>query len=162
MDELSSEILLIIVIIAYIQLWFYTFKRREIEKKIEDRINERFDDFISKKILSMEKLANDYTKYLNKLTETKINEIQSNYDKFEESSRKISIYMVSLEDQLLKIKRYQENIAAAMNGTFLKAINEVEEKNELIRKNNDNIKRLEAMIEKRNKKIKRLEDGKNN
>ena len=49
-----------------------------------------------------------------------------------------------------------------MNGTFLKAINEVEEKNELIRKNNDNIKRLEAMIEQRNKKIKRLEDGKNN
>ena len=70
--------------------------------------------------------------------------------------------MVSLEDQLLKLKRYQENIAAAMNGTFLKAINEVEEKNELIRKNNDNIKRLEAMIEQRNKKIKRLEDGKNN
>ena len=110
----------------------------------------------------MEKLANDYSKYLNKLTETKINEIQSNYDKFEESSRKISIHMVSLEDQLLKLKRYQENIAAAMNGTFLKAINEVEEKNELIRKNNDNIKRLEAMIEQRNKKIKRLEDGKNN
>ena len=162
MDELSSEILLIIVVIAYIQLWFYTFKHQEIEKKIEDRINERFDDFISKKVLSMEKLANDYSKYLNKLTETKINEIQSNYDKFEESSRKISIHMVSLEDQLLKLKRYQENIAAAMNGTFLKAINEVEEKNELIRKNNDNIKRLEAMIEQRNKKIKRLEDGKNN
>ena len=160
MWELSFGILLVIVIIAYIQLWFYTFKQQEIGKKFEDKINERFDDFINKKVLSMEKLANDYTKYINKLTETKINEIQTNYEKFEEYSRKTSIHMVSLEDQLFKLKHYQENIAATMNGIFLKTIKEIEEKNELIRKNNDNIKRLEAMIEQRNKKIKRLENEK--
>ena len=160
MWELSFGILLVIVIIAYIQLWFYTFKQQEIGKKFEDKINERFDDFINKKVLSMEKLANDYTKYINKLTETKINEIQTNYEKFEEYSRKTSIHMVSLEDQLFKLKHYQENIAATMNGIFLKTIKEIEEKNELIRKNNDNIKRLEAMIEQRNKKMKRLEHEK--
>ena len=44
--EIYNYIILSIVVLAYLHLWFYTFKYQKIEKKIENRINERFEDFI--------------------------------------------------------------------------------------------------------------------
>ena len=48
--EIYNYIILSIVVLAYLHLWFYTFKYQKIEKKIENRINERFEDFITQKV----------------------------------------------------------------------------------------------------------------
>ena len=160
--EIYNYIILSIVVLAYLHLWFYTFKYQMIEKKIENRINKRFEDFITQKVTSMENLVNNYTNHLNGVTETRISEIETTHEKFEESSTKILNNINNLENEYPKLVIYQRKIAGAVNETYINLLGEMESKNSLIRERDDHIKKLEAMIEQRNKKIKRLEDAKNN
>ena len=160
--EIYNYIILSIVVLAYLHLWFYTFKYQMIEKKIENRINKRFEDFITQKVTSMENLVNNYTNHLNGVTETRISEIETTHEKFEESSTKILNNINNLENKFSKLTSILKNAETAMDVVYINSLREIEVKNDLIIQKNDHIKRLEAMIEQRNKKIKRLEDAKNN
>ena len=161
-DEIYNYIILAIVIFAYLHLWFYTFKYQKIEKKIENRINERFEDFITQKVISMENLVNNYTNHLNGVTKTRISEIENTHEKFEESSTKILNNINNLENGFSKLTSILKKIGTAMDEVYINSLREIEAKNDLIIQKNNNIKRLENMIEKRNKKIARLENEKNN
>jgi predicted nuclease with TOPRIM domain len=156
--EIYNYIILSIVVLAYLHLWFYTFKYQKIEKKIENRINERFEDFITQKVASMENLVNNYTNQLKDITKARIKKIEITHEKFEESSTKILNNINNLENEyseFIDILKEAVNVAKILS-------EEIEVKNNLIIQKNDHIKKLEAMIEQRNKKIKRLEDAKNN
>ena len=156
--EIYNYIILSIVVLAYLHLWFYTFKYQKIEKKIENRINERFEDFITQKVASMENLVNNYTNQLKDITKARIKKIEITHEKFEESSTKILNNINNLENEyseFIDILKEAVNVAKILS-------EEIEVKNNLIIQNYDHIKKLEAMIEQRNKKIKRLEDAKNN
>ena len=156
--EIYNYIILSIVVLAYLHLWFYTFKYQKIEKKIENRINERFEDFITQKVASMENLVNNYTNQLKDITKARIKKIEITHEKFEESSTKILNNINNLENEyseFIDILKEAVNVAKILS-------EEIEVKNNLIIQKNDHIKKLEAMIEQRNNKIKRLEDAKNN
>lgn len=161
-DEIYNYIILSIVILAYLHLWFYTFKYQKIEKKIENRINERFENFITQKVTSMENLVNNYTNHLNNVTETKIYEIETTHEKFEESSTKILHKINNFENELSKLAFILKKVGTAMDEVYINSLREIEIKNDLIIQKNDHIKKLEAMIEQRNKKITRLENEKKN
>ena len=161
-DELYNYIILLIVVLAYLHLWFHKFKYQKYEKMIETKINERFEDFITQKVKSMETLINNYTVHLHKVTETKIYEIETTHEKFEESSTKILTNITNIENEFSRFTSILEKVETAMNEVYINSLREIEVKNDLIIQKNDHIKRLESMIEQRNKKIKRLENEKNN
>lgn len=160
--EIYNYIILSIVVLAYLHLWFYTFKYQKIEKKIENRINERFEDFITQKVISMENLVNNYTNQLKDITKARIKKIENTHEKFEESSTKILNNINNLENKFSKLTSILKNAENAVDVVYINSLREIEVKNDLIIQKNDHIKKLEAMIEQRNKKIKRLEDAKNN
>lgn len=160
--EIYNYIILSIVVLAYLHLWFYTFKYQKIEKKIENRINERFEDFITQKAKSMETLINNYTVHLHKVTETKIYEIETTHEKFEESSTKILTNIENIENGFSRFTSILKKVGTAMDEVYINSLREIEVKNDLIIQKNNHIKKLEGMIEKRNKKITRLENEKNN
>lgn len=157
-DELYNYIILLIVVLAYLHLWFHKFKYQKYEKMIETKINERFEDFITQKVKSMETLINNYTVHLHKVTETKIYEIETTHEKFEESSTKILTNITNIENEFSKLM----NILRKAADIVKSQAELLQTKDDLITQKNNNIKRLEGMIEKRNKKITRLENEKNN
>lgn len=161
-DEFYNYIILSIVVLAYLHLWFHKFKYQKYEQLIENKISERFEKFINEKIDNMKSLINNYDNHLNTITETKIYEIETTHEKFEESSRKILNNINNFGNELSKLEIHQKKIAGAVNEVYINSLGEIQAKNDLIVQKNDHIKRLEAMIEQRNKKIKRLENGKNN
>jgi predicted RNase H-like nuclease (RuvC/YqgF family) len=105
-----------------------------------------------------EALINNYTDHLHKVTETKIYEIETTHEKFEESSTKILTNITSIENEFSKLM----NILRKAADIVKNQAELLQTKDDLITQKNNNIKRLEGMIEKRNKKIARLENEKNN
>ena len=157
-DELYNYIILLIVVLAYLHLWFHKFKYQKYEKMIETKINERFEDFITQKVKSMETLIDNYTDHLDKVTETNIYEIETTHEKFEKSSTKILTNITNIENEFSKLM----NILRKAADIVKSQAELLQTKDDLITQKNNNIKRLESMIEQRNKKIKRLENEKNN
>lgn len=119
-DELYNYIILLIVVLAYLHLWFHKFKYQKYEKMIETKINERFEDFITQKVKSMETLIDNYTDHLDKVTETNIYEIETTHEKFEKSSTKI---LTNIRPPLHKGTKCDMRFKSSLNSARLNLLN---------------------------------------